>query len=153
MGKTIAIDFDGVIHKYSKGWEDGSIYDGCVDGALMAISDLFNNGYSVFILSTRSPRQIRKWLSKHLNNGGFLRLGNLGDPDEYPGNQYFTPYCMGCKVIPWYTKFWTNKQRVIGITNRKLAAHVYIDDRAMIFKGDWSSISNDIANFKTYQQP
>jgi hypothetical protein len=27
------MDFDGVIHKYSKGWLDGSIYDEPMEGA------------------------------------------------------------------------------------------------------------------------
>lgn len=152
MNKTIAFDFDGVIHKYSKGWQDGEIYDGFVGGALKSISDLFDKGYSVYILSTRNPKQIKKWLSARLKDGGFMRLGNLKDTDEYPGHQYWTPWCMSCKVLSRRTKFWNNTQRVIGITNRKLAAHVYIDDRAIRFEGNFDSIQETIDNFKTYQQ-
>ena len=33
----IAIDFDGVIHKNSKGYYDGTIYDEPVEGSLEAI--------------------------------------------------------------------------------------------------------------------
>lgn len=56
--QTIAIDFDGVIHKYSKGWQDGTLYDEHVDGVFEAI-DLLMTKYTVFIFSTRSPRQIK----------------------------------------------------------------------------------------------
>jgi hypothetical protein len=152
MKKTVAFDFDGVIHKYSKGWQTGEIYDDILEGALKAISDLFEEGYSVFILSTRSPKQIHKWLSKHLKNGGFMRLGNLNDPDEYPGHQYWTPWCMSCRVIPRRKKFWNDTRRVIGITNRKLAATVYIDDRALRFDGSFENIVHSVKTFKTYQE-
>ena len=36
----IAIDFDGVIHKNSKGYYDGTIYDEPVEGSLEAIKKL-----------------------------------------------------------------------------------------------------------------
>ena len=45
MGKTIVFDFDGVIHKYSKGWQDGSIYDEPTPGVSAVIEKLHNKGY------------------------------------------------------------------------------------------------------------
>lgn len=37
---TLAIDFDGVIHKNSKGYYDGTVYDEPVEGAIQAIKEL-----------------------------------------------------------------------------------------------------------------
>lgn len=66
MKKTIAVDFDGVIHKYSKGWHNGSVYDDPVEGAKDAINDLVFEGYEVVIYSARPNQQeMREWLMKH----------------------------------------------------------------------------------------
>ena len=65
MKKTIAIDFDGVIHKYSKGWKDGAIYDEPVDGAKEAIEELMDKGYRVVIFTTRrNMLEIGDWLTE-----------------------------------------------------------------------------------------
>jgi len=67
INKTIAIDFDGVIHKYSKGWLNGEIYDEPVEGAFPAIIELYKRGYDVIVFSTREPEKIKKWFTKWYN--------------------------------------------------------------------------------------
>jgi hypothetical protein len=49
----IAVDFDGVIHKYSKGFFDGSIYDEPVDGVVEALREL-QKDYYIYIFSNRN---------------------------------------------------------------------------------------------------
>jgi hypothetical protein len=146
MSKTIAIDFDGVIHKYSKGWQDGKCYDQPIDGCFEAIQELFKQGYSVFIFSTRSAKQIKRWIKEHAYESDYVVNGMGGDPNDYN----YPKYGFTVEVIPFYKKFW-NKRNVLGITKRKLPAHVYIDDRALCFTGDWGSTIKSIQTFKTYQ--
>lgn len=153
MAKTIAIDFDGVIHKYSKGWQDGSVYDKEIDHVFESIQDIMGEGYSVFILSTRSPQQIKKWLEPLVLKSEYEIIGMGNDPYEWVEPRFgFT-----LEVIPWWkivfrkTFFW-NKREVLGITNFKLPAHAYIDDRAIKFEGDWTKTLEELRKFKTYQQ-
>jgi 5'(3')-deoxyribonucleotidase len=67
--KTIAIDFDGVIHKYSKGWQNGAIYDPPMDGALDAVKKLAtNNRLIIFSTRAKDPKmrlEMLAWLNKH----------------------------------------------------------------------------------------
>lgn len=63
-GHAVAFDFDGVIHKYSKGWQDESIYDEYNPGVLDLILLLNTMKVPVFILSTREPKQIKEWWTR-----------------------------------------------------------------------------------------
>ena len=67
--RRIAVDFDGVIHAYTKGWQDGSIYDEPVEGAIEALLKL-SERFEVYIFTTRvkdleQADMIRQWLIKH----------------------------------------------------------------------------------------
>jgi len=67
--KTLAVDFDGVIHRYSKGWLDGEIYDKPVEGAREALQKL-SEDYRIVVFSARAKtpegrKSIKKWLEKH----------------------------------------------------------------------------------------
>jgi hypothetical protein len=64
-GPTVLVDFDGVIHKYSHGWTDGTVYDIPYDGAKEGLKELEELGYTVVIFSTRNRDDIREWLRKY----------------------------------------------------------------------------------------
>lgn len=105
---TLAVDFDGVIHAYSRGWQDGSIYDDPIPGALEGLQALMSRD-SVFIFTTRDPAQVVSWL---LDRG----ISAIADTDST-------------------RTFWNGRDEVL-VTNRKLAAYAYLDDRAVRFT-DW----------------
>jgi hypothetical protein len=151
MAKTIAIDFDGVIHKYSKGWQDGEIYDSELPCVFEAIQDLMGEGYTVFVFSTRKPAQIKRWLKGKCYTSYPVGMGFEIDEVECP------KYGFEVEIIHWWQvifrkNFFWNKKNVLGITNIKLAAHSYIDDRALKFNGNWMDTLEELRTFKTYQQ-
>lgn len=64
---TIAVDFDGVIHKYSKGWHDGSIYDDPVDGAMESLIFMKNCGYRIVVFTAREDTiGVHNWIRDNL---------------------------------------------------------------------------------------
>ena len=108
--EAIAFDFDGVIHKMSDGWKNGEIYGGINDEVIQAIYELNKMKIPVFICSTRAPSQIV----------------------EFWNNQDFK---LKAKVIDKET-FFFNDTDYIGVTQRKLPAQLYIDDRAFKYTGE-----------------
>lgn len=75
--RTIALDFDGVLHKYN-GWQDGKI-DGPIPGARDAVIEMLRRGQEVVIFSTRDPHMIRSWLVLHGFPQG-LEITNVKKP-------------------------------------------------------------------------
>jgi hypothetical protein len=71
---SIAVDFDGVIHRYGKGWHDGTIYDEPIAGAREALARIHRR-YRVVIFTIRvNPDQpghdrqrerMDEWLARH----------------------------------------------------------------------------------------
>jgi len=128
---TIAIDFDGVIHWYRDGYRKGEIYDDPIPGSFDFIRDCLHlRGWSVAIFSTREPKQILDWLVEQFQIHGYENLP--------------------CKVMQPNERFWNSKS-VIGITNRKIAAHVYLDDRGLRFEGRFDGLLDHIAQLQTWQ--
>lgn len=107
---TLCLDFDGTIHKYSKGWQDGTIYDGVTEGFF----DWLLRAQEVFLIVIYSSRSktpegraaMSLWIQEQAN---LWRLEN------------------------------NNLDAIFsfGFAHEKPAAFLTIDDRAMTFTGDW----------------
>ena len=102
--QNVAIDFDNVIHQYSRGWQGGELYGKPIEGAKAAMKGLVDKGYNVVILTARiqpkypDSHEQKKKMEKWLKENGFLL------------NQHYHE-----------------------VTNNKPSALVYIDDAAVRF--------------------
>lgn len=139
---TVAVDFDGVIHDYHLGWHDGTIYGRVIPGAVEALKELMSK-YSVFIFTAREPEAIMPWLQ---NLGFDVTIDErcstcLGDGREVEWVNGQKPECKACKGSG-KLMFW-NLQGQLLVTNRKLAAAAYIDDRGIRFES-WEQTLADM---------
>ena len=117
---TIAIDFDGVLHRYSKGWNGGEIYDSPVPGAKEALQKLKDAGHKLYIFSTRSNKMFKK----------------KDTPDQ--------------DVL---MKAWMEKHGIVFDkiwSFGKPMADIFIDDRNIAFRGDWTKTFEEIKRFEPW---
>jgi hypothetical protein len=109
---TICIDFDGVIHSYERGWQNGVIYGDVVPGFFEWVERV-RDRFGLVIYSSRSKTDdgvlaMGTWL--HEKRDAWIKAGGTRHPTE-----------------PLTFEF----------SHEKPAAWLTIDDRAIPFKGDW----------------
>jgi hypothetical protein len=111
MGKpTVAIDFDGVMHSYERGWDDGSVYGTVVPGFWDWAYEAAKH-FRLVIVSSRlsNPHQaveVANWLQTQ--------------------HQAFCTERQLIQPLPDLELSWSRPP-----------AWVTIDDRAVRFDGDW----------------
>tara|TARA_R110002020_G_scaffold265980_3_gene480821 strand:+ start:3140 stop:4147 length:1008 start_codon:yes stop_codon:yes gene_type:complete len=107
---NLAIDFDGVIHNFDKGWHDGTCYGDPIEGSLEAIKKL-SEKYNLIIFSAK-VRPDRPLV------------------DNKTGKEL---------VCEWLKKHGVMKY-IQEVTHEKPRAKYYIDDKALEFKDNWFNI-------------
>ena len=102
--KTIALDFDGVIHNDTKGFHDGTIYGVPIDGTKDALFEL-SKSFKLVIYSCKSNPK------RPLINGK-----------------------TGTELIWEWLDQWDMKQFISDVVINKPNALIYIDDRGLKFE-------------------
>ena len=114
---TIAVDFDGCIHSYEKGWAAGEIYGTVVPGFFEWLFDAATR-FDVVIHSSRATKPshiaaMHAWLDKHYQAWRGLQQ----DLVRYPGHLK------------------------LPIVAEKPPAWLTIDDRSFRFDGHWDELA------------
>lgn len=83
--KTICIDFDGVIHDYSNGWQGEDVFGQMIPNADTGTSVLKQKGWTVIIFTTRKKTdELEKWLKEHNIAYDYINE-NPGQPENTSG--------------------------------------------------------------------
>lgn len=127
----LCIDFDGVIHSYEKGWQDGSIYGRATPG-FFEWAYAAKQEFRLVVYSSRSKtpagvEAMREWLRVELAR----REGSIETFTDWPALTLDD----------------------FEFASEKPPAFLTIDDRAIRFTGDWSAFMPvDLLGFKTWTQ-
>ena len=113
ISSIIAIDFDGVIHKNSKGFHDGTIYDDPIPGTKESLEFLSKN--FTIVISTCKAIPERPLIN------------------EKTGTEL---------IWEWLKKYDLDKY-ISDVTDKKIRASFYIDDKAIRFI-NWEQTLNDM---------
>jgi hypothetical protein len=113
----LCLDFDSTIHLYSKGWQNGTIYDDVVPGFFEWATEA-KKQFRLVIYSSRSktPEGItamKAWLTRR-----WIEWDGGNTDQKDPGS-----------IIPLLD---------FEFAHEKPPAFLTIDDRAIQFRGDWS---------------
>lgn len=127
--RRVAIDFDGTLHAYSRGWADGSIYDPPLPDALYALQTFYNRGYEIWIFTCRVVG------SPEFGTVGIGVIDILRWLHEWQGKEGYD-----FKIAP---------ER---ITCTKPAASVYIDDRGLRFTNWLDTLDEALALLEAEQR-
>lgn len=83
--KTICIDFDGVIHDYSKGWQGEDVFGNMITNADIGTSILKKKGWTIIIFTTRKKSsKLEKWLKDNNITYDYINE-NPDQPDNTSG--------------------------------------------------------------------
>lgn len=63
--RTLCVDFDGVIHAYSKGWQGGELYDGLTPNAAASLRQLSKHFKLVCCTARHNLDDVRVYLRDH----------------------------------------------------------------------------------------
>ena len=119
----ICVDFDGVIHDYKKGWQNGEIYGDVVPGFFEWYFSPVSKYFDIQIYSSRSKDPVM-----------------LHKMEEWLRYQY----------ISWHQNY-QYKPFPFTFAHEKPPAFLTIDDRAICFKGDWGASELSVEALKTFK--
>lgn len=145
---TVAVDFDGVIHLFTRGWFDGTIYDPPVPYALDSLAQL-QADYAVFVHTSRQPVEVADWLVRQgegriecVTEHERPRTETTWKLAQWPEGGKFHVIGDNTSIRKQRT-FWDDRTKIF-VTNRKLPAVAYIDDRGIRFT-NWKQALADLA--------
>lgn len=80
--RIICIDFDGVIHDYSNGWQGEDVFGQMIPNADTGTSVLKKKGWTIIIFTTRKKTdKLEKWLNEHN-----ISYDYINENPSQPGN-------------------------------------------------------------------